>query len=193
MQDVEMGKAYQFYFRTIQILVWRFSKYHLVVKSPEHLRYLDRVLTVFPDAQIIWVHRDPLETIPSKCSLISNFHQFRSYLMKPRQLGELTLRSESQKIERALEFRSRAGEDQFCDVFSSALQRSPLDVVRRIYDASGRRFSKEVQVRMENWIQQTRAAHKGPHSYKLSTFGLTSGQVNHAFSAYRERFDIAID
>jgi hypothetical protein len=193
MADAEMREAYQYYFRALQLLLWRYSAEQLVVKSPEHLRYLDSLFRVFPDAQIIWVHRDPLKTIPSKCSLLSNFRQFRSYHRRPREIGRLVLQTESQKIERALQVRTDVGESQFCDVFSSQLRKSPLEVVRRIYSAAGYRFSEEAKNRMESWIESQRTRNPGRHSYQLSTFELTSEQVNQSFSAYRRRFSIPVE
>src|SRR5690606_41643203 len=47
-----------------------------VTKTPGHLAALDALLAVFPEAQLIMTHRDPVTTVPSYCSMISALQQF---------------------------------------------------------------------------------------------------------------------
>ena len=40
-----------------------------MLKCPFHLPYLEELFTNFPDATVVWTHRDPVECIGSACSL----------------------------------------------------------------------------------------------------------------------------
>ena len=40
------------------------------LKCPDHMMFLPDVLNAFPDAKIIWVHRDPFDSILSYCPMI---------------------------------------------------------------------------------------------------------------------------
>jgi hypothetical protein len=40
-----------------------------MLKCPFHLPYLDELFETFPDATVVWTHRDPVECIGSACSL----------------------------------------------------------------------------------------------------------------------------
>ena len=40
-----------------------------MLKCPFHLPYLEELFTTFPDATVVWTHRDPVECIGSACSL----------------------------------------------------------------------------------------------------------------------------
>ena len=45
------------------------AEYTWMLKSPFHLPYLEELFATFPDATVIWTHRDPAECIASACSL----------------------------------------------------------------------------------------------------------------------------
>ena len=40
-----------------------------------HLNHIENVLDVFPDAYMIWTHRDPIKVIASGCSLVAAARQ----------------------------------------------------------------------------------------------------------------------
>ena len=40
-----------------------------MLKCPFHLPYLSELFEAFPDATVVWTHRDPVECIASACSL----------------------------------------------------------------------------------------------------------------------------
>lgn len=40
------------------------------LKMPSHCVYLDTLLEVFPDARLVWAHRDPFTTLGSFCNLL---------------------------------------------------------------------------------------------------------------------------
>jgi hypothetical protein len=66
-----MAWAYREYREYLQLLLSQRPADQLVLKCPENLWFLDALLEVFPDACVVWTHRDPYDTIASYCSLIS--------------------------------------------------------------------------------------------------------------------------
>lgn len=68
--------GYQYLKLLLKFLQWQQKRsgqsgQRWALKSPHHLHYMDLVFKVFPDAQLVLSHRDPLETIPSLTSLIA--------------------------------------------------------------------------------------------------------------------------
>src|SRR6202007_2695721 len=70
---VDMKPAYDYHKKFLQLLqgdapgVWN-------LKMPSHGLYIDTLLEVYPDARLIWTHRDPLTATSSFCSLIKTGH-----------------------------------------------------------------------------------------------------------------------
>jgi len=58
-----------------------------VLKSPMHLGYTSALREVFPDANIVWMHRDPTESLPSLCSLFRTFQE--TFYQGPLNLKEI--------------------------------------------------------------------------------------------------------
>ena len=44
-----------------------------MLKYPAHMRELDMLLAIYPDACIVQTHRDPVKVLPSICSLVTGW------------------------------------------------------------------------------------------------------------------------
>ena len=67
--------AYREYRQQLQLLHWqRPHDGHWLLKSPAHSYAIGVLLTLFPDAAIILIHRDPYRSIPSTCSFWGLVH-----------------------------------------------------------------------------------------------------------------------
>ncbi|MGL4565349.1 MAG: sulfotransferase family protein, partial [Halioglobus sp.] len=68
--QTDMTSAYRYHKRFLQLLQaeapgsWN-------LKMPSHALWIPTLLTVYPDARLIWTHRDPLSALGSFCSIIS--------------------------------------------------------------------------------------------------------------------------
>ena len=76
--DQDLVENYRSFRRQLQLLSWRCPGDYWVLKAPPHLFALDAVLAVFPDACIVQTHRDPLQVIPSVCSMSAGFRGITS-------------------------------------------------------------------------------------------------------------------
>ena len=68
------GDAFVHYRKFLQLLTWsgfdrRDQDFTWMLKCPFHLPYLEDLHKEFPDATIVWTHRDPADCIASACSL----------------------------------------------------------------------------------------------------------------------------
>jgi hypothetical protein len=71
LMDFPMEWAYREYKRMLQMLLEQWPAEQLTLKSPEHLWFLDALLEVFPDACIVWTHRNPFDCVASYSSMIT--------------------------------------------------------------------------------------------------------------------------
>ena len=58
-----------------------------VLKTPQHMLDLPALLRVFPDARIIFTHRDPQAVVGSSCSLVRNQMVIHSDNVDAREIG----------------------------------------------------------------------------------------------------------
>ncbi len=77
--------------RQLQALQWLDPRQHWVLKCPNHLSGLQQLLEVYPDARIVYAHRDPQKTVPSLCSLAAVTWCMTSDTVDLHNVGEFAL------------------------------------------------------------------------------------------------------
>jgi len=159
-----------------------------LLKTPHHLEFLDVLFAVMGDATILWTHRDPTETVPSFCSMVSHGRGVFSDAVDPREVGRHWGRKTAYMIERAMAVRDDGREERFIDVFYEDLVRDPLAEVARIYDRLGEPLTAEAERRMRRTLEAHPRYGHGVHRYEASDFGLSEGGIAERFAAYRARF-----
>jgi hypothetical protein len=92
---------------------------------------LDILLRVFPGATVIQTHRDPLQTIPSLCSMNYAPSAMGSDAVDAHQLGRHWCDKFAGSLQRALAVRAQHA-DQFIDVHYADTASDPVGTVQRI-------------------------------------------------------------
>jgi hypothetical protein len=153
---------------------------------------LEALLAVYPDADIIQTHRDPLKVLPSCSSLAQVLRAPFTNRFHREGLGmEVTLRWEG-SARLALELRrsSREMEKRFLDVRYPDLMREPMAVVRGIYRHFSRELTVEAEAAMERFVAENPKDKHGVHRYTLEEFGLDRETERNRFRFYTEQYGI---
>lgn len=185
--------AYLFLRRCLQFLQWQKRRRHLtgqrwLLKTPHHLLRMDILLRVFPGAQVIQTHRDPVQSIPSIASFVDTLWRIYSENVDAHAAGRAWAQRMNRGLRHTLAVRAGAPADQFLDVqFLDTVQR-PMDVVRRIYAFIGWTLTPEVEAAMRAWLARDEEAHAAAsHDYGPEQFGLSAEQLRRDFAEYRQR------
>ncbi|MBW8783960.1 MAG: sulfotransferase [Novosphingobium sp.] len=187
--SADVTSAYEYHKKFLQMLqadapgVWN-------LKMPSHALYLDTLFAVYPDARVIWTHRDPFSATASLCSIISLSHQ--AFLGKPdtEWLAEDYPWQAAEHANRIMDFRDKAGEDKLIDVHYSDLMRDPMAVMRKVYAALGDEFTPEAKAGIQRWIDDNPQDKFGKHEYKLTQYGLSKEALEPLFERYLSRYDV---
>jgi sulfotransferase family protein len=162
-----------------------------LLRNISHLLYLDCLLEVFPDAGIIFTHRDPVAVVPSVCSLIMiGRRAILGPKADPRACGRRELELWSIGIERAVKVRDRHP-DRFHDVFFRDFVKDSIGVVRAIYQRFNLALSEEVERKMRAWLDAHAQSRPGFHKYTPEQYGLTADEIRRKYASYIERYRLA--
>ncbi|MCS6806444.1 MAG: sulfotransferase [Acidobacteriota bacterium] len=186
----DMIPDYRYYRRQLQLLLSRQFGEPCILKSPCHLFWLDALLTVFPDASLVWTHRDPQKVIPSMCSLAAAYRKLGSNRVELSLIGERVVSMLRLALSRAIEVRERANPSQFLDVDYHALMADPIGTVQHIYQFFDYPYSAAMQRGMKRWLDAHPQYKHGVHRYSPDTFGLSRATIDQQFGEYSRRFDI---
>ena len=194
LQNQDMEDAYKYYRKQLQILLWRFSAERLVLKSPMHLSNLDALLKVFPDARLIWTHREPVRIIPSSCNLCAMVRQIRSDHLDLEEIGHSALLRLAHALDRGMQVRDEDdNQKRYLDLSYHETIKNPIRAVRKIYEFLGDDLSPLAEGQIRRWLGRNPKNKHGVHRYDLKMFGLKTDEVNHLFKAYHERFAVPFE
>ncbi len=184
--------AYLYMRKLLQFLQWQKKKKgqhseRWLLKTPHHLHHLDILLQVFPDATIIQTHRDPLQTIPSLCSLNYALATMSSDSADKIRIGQHWCDKFARSLNRAMAVRQQYP-DQFVDVSYKDTVENPLVVIKRLYRFLGIELDDEAQAAMVHWQRDNKREDREVHRYTIEQFGFTQESLDRDFATYRDTY-----
>jgi hypothetical protein len=183
--------AYRDYYRQLQVLQWqRPPRGHWVLKSPVHLFALHALLTVFPDAAVVQLHRDPHKVVPSLCSLFAVYQGMASDRTGNRQLGAEVLELCVEGLRRGLDAREAVEPGRVYDLRYTDLMADPIAAIRTIYKHFGYDSNEEFYRAAARWHRDNPQHKHGKHRYDLDQFGLTGAMIERAMGPYCRQYGI---
>ncbi len=184
--------VYRAHRRYLQHLQWRAKRERWLLKAPQHLPFIDDLFRVYPDAEIIFTHRNPAKVMPSMASLILHMRALTQRHVDLGRIGREQLERWKWALGRCLTARDALPDKapQMFDLHFSELTRDPLAAVERLYSHFGWVLDDPIRSRMQTYISQNPRDKHGVHRYSLQMFGLSAAEVNDGFAQYRERFAI---
>lgn len=159
-----------------------------VLKTPGHLAALDAAMAVFPAARFVMTHRDPVDTVPSYCSMVAALHGAGTDRLDRVTVGRFTARRWAALLERFTRVREACGDARFIDVAYRDVQRAPLAEWRRVLAALGEPVDAASEAIAAEWLRHNGREQRAPHRYTLEEFGLDRAGLAELFAAYRTRF-----
>jgi hypothetical protein len=189
----DLTSAYQYERLVLQVLqssapgVWS-------LKMPSHALHVDELLATFPDARLVWAHRDPFR---ATASALSMYQLGRSKLwgdtLDQHAVVEWTLRQLHAHIDRLLRARDQIGDAAFFHLHYADLLRDPLECMRSLYDWAGDELSPGVERAMEDWLVSHPQDRFGVRPYALDQFGISREDLEPLFREYLDTFPVELE
>ena len=181
----DLQPAYEFHHRFLQHLQFRQAGERWILKAPAHMFAASALLSIYPDARFLQIHRDPLEAVASVSSLVTILRRVFSDSVDPVQVGHDALIYWSRALTTFLRARDHLPASRVFDLHYSEIRRDPIAAARGVYEHFGWRFSDEVEQRMRNALAKQTSQTNGVHRYDAAYFRL--GGMN-GFEEYCQRF-----
>jgi hypothetical protein len=158
-----------------------------LLKNPTDLFSMNELLNVFPDAMIIQTHRDPVASIPSICSLITEGQKgFMGDRGNPTNIGARESVFWNEALERAAVVRQRVPK-QFFDVEFKAFVADQMATVYAIYDYFGLKLSAETESAMRTWLAGHPRRTDSGTRYNPADYGLSAEGLAEIYAGYRKQ------
>ncbi|MCB9689368.1 MAG: sulfotransferase [Alphaproteobacteria bacterium] len=190
LDTIDMRIPYGEYKRHLQVLVAQNPADQLVLKCPEHLWFVDALLATFPDACIVWTHRDPFDTLASYCSLMSlQWRTLYGHIDRPA-IGAYMQRSLHTGVQRAMAARERHDPRRFYDVRFEELVADPAGVLEKASAWFDLELPPDHRQQVTAYLGQKRSDERGRHRYSADDYGLDPDRVRELYGDYIRQFGV---
>jgi hypothetical protein len=191
-READWAHVYDFHQKQLQHLQSSHAGARWVLKTGAHMWGLEHLLAAYPDARIVFTHRDPVKSLTSYASLTALVRSMGSDQVDPAEVADDWNPRLRRALEHAVAVRTARKYPQavFYDMRFSEFIRDQFAVVRQIYEAFDLPMSAEAEARMKWFIADNPQGKHGIHRYSPEEYGIRPEVVRRDFRPYIERFDL---
>jgi hypothetical protein len=177
LDPAQLRWVYREYTAQLKILQIGHPPCRWVLKSTVHLYFLEALLQEFPDAHIVFTHRDPRQMVPSICSLVASLRQVVHRSIDPEAIGAECLAFVRLLLECGQQALANHPEARIISIGYDQLVADPLRQVRHIHEMFDLGWAPGHERRMQQWLTANPANRHGHHDYSAKTYGLKMDQL----------------
>lgn len=189
LHEADYLPAFKFHKRFLQLLQAETGG-RWTLKNPWHPLFLNALSEVYPDAQLVMSHRDPVEVVGSACSLLKAVRPMFSDDVDMAAIGRTLLDTFDVMIERTRAYLEKHGADSICNVQYVDMMANPIGEVKRVYAHFGETLSVEAEQAMQNYLEVNPKGKHGKHHYDLADYGLTKEMIGSRYQQYMLDFKV---
>jgi hypothetical protein len=185
-------EAYRFHKRFLQHLQHQTANGgRWVLKCPDHVFALDAIRAVYPDARLVFVHRDPLAVLLSVARLTETLRRPFTRSIDKAEIG----RQDSDRWLAATELMIAAAQEQrFAEpVFHVQyldLVKDPVGTVAALYSHFGGALHPAAAARIGRLVEAKPNGGYGAHGSRLEEYGLDAALERERYARYMAHFGI---
>lgn len=188
----KMHDCYRYTARLMQYLQWQDGGRKgrpWIMKSPFHLGHLDALIEVFPDATLVYCHRDVAEVVPSLCNVMEQSWRTMTDKLDLHEVGRILFNSCVTEMNRSLKLRKELGSRiDIYDVPYAQIHADPMTVIREVYRRAGWPLTEDSIQAMQQWARNNPQNRFGTNTYTLERYGLTREAIAKEFREYIAQF-----
>ena len=189
----DMVPTYKQHKKLLQTIASNEPEKPWTLKYPVHLKHLKSFLKVYPDARIIWTHRDPASVLSSYTNMNATN---RALSVRPETLDRDDLLHEQMEVwadatARAVEVRKQYPDSQFHDVYFDEFVADPVTQMKKAYNHLGIEWTQAAEQGMTEWHNDHPRDKHGTHKHeKAKPLACSREQIQERFSTYLDAFDV---
>jgi hypothetical protein len=185
-------EAYRFHKRFLQHLQHQTADGgRWVLKCPDHVFALDAIRAVYPDARLVFVHRDPLAVLLSVARLTETLRRPFTRSIDKAEIG----RQDSDRWLAATELMIAAAQEQrFAEPIFHVqyldLVKDPVGTVAALYSHFGGALHPDAAARIGRLVEAKPNGGYGAHGSRLEEYGLDAALERERYARYMAHFGI---
>jgi hypothetical protein len=177
---------YEYEKTMLKVLEWRSGvKKRWVVKSPQHFEQLRPIMNVFPDALVVFTHRDPIASLQSIATMKTYQARTRDKVVDADWLLEYWTDRVQHLLEAYVRDVELVPEQQRFDVPFEEFMQDDVAMVARIYEAAGLPVTAETRATLRGYMADHQRGKHGVIANDLRlNFGVDPDEIRKRFAFY---------
>jgi len=185
---------YRYMKDVLRILQHRRGPSRWVLKCPQHLEQLPVLREVFPDATVVFTHRDPVAVVQSALTMLAYGQRVSRKRVEIEALAEYWVARIEHLLEACVRDRGRIPAQQSLDVRFEDFMADELGTVERIYAKAGLEMSPPAHSELTAFAAGNPRGKAGRVVYDLiGDFGIDPVMLRKRFAFYYERFGVRVE
>ncbi|MGZ6957202.1 MAG: sulfotransferase family protein [Acidimicrobiia bacterium] len=178
----------------LQILQWHRPRDRWVLKSPQHLEQLGPLLATFPDATIVFTHRDPVAVVQSTITMACYGARTTYRTTRPEWYRDYWTDRIGRLLDASLRDRHLVDPKRAVDVYFDRYMADETGTLARVYERAGIELTETARAEIDAYRRDHPRGKDGRVVYDLrGDFSTTPDEVRSRFGAYLDRFDVRIE
>ena len=171
LAQADLTVPYAHYKRMLKLLQWKNPRRHWLLKSPSHTESLPVLFKVFPDARVVYTHRDPVRARASVVNLLGTLYWMRSD--KPFDAASferlMTAEAYAASLDRVIDQIESGAipRAQIHDFLFADLMRSPPDALSALYGRLNMDFTAAAKKAAAEYLEHKPSGKFGRNVYDL--------------------------
>ncbi len=163
-----------------------------VLKSPDHVFAMEALREVYPDARIVFAHRDPLKVLPSVARLTQVLRRPFARRVDPVAVGAQIAQDWDWGARRmmAAHVEGLWPASQVFHVHYKAVTSDPIGTVEALYDHFGLEVTAAFRERLAAHVSREPDGGYGRNVYRFEDFGLDPRRERERYRDYMQCFDV---
>jgi hypothetical protein len=157
-----------------------------------HGTRLQALFETYPDARIIWVHRDPVQVIASRIVLTGELVEALSGHVDWKEQARVHLAASRAGFQATLS-NPLVNDPRIHHVRYPDFTADPVGTIRGFYEKCSVPFTPDTENAMRNYLKNNKADRYGKFRYSTDVIGADIAALQAEFAPYRQRFGLEIE
>lgn len=157
-----------------------------------HGRRLAALFDTYPDARIVWVHRDPVQVLASQIVAFGQINESLAGTLDWTRYAKDTIEGSRANFHSYLTD-PLVDDPRIHHVRYRDFVTDPVAAIGGFYDFAGLSLTADIEQAMRDYLVTNRSDRYGKFTYSTDILPIPVQQLHNEFAGYRERFGIDIE
>lgn len=194
-REQDISQTFAWHKRILKLLQWKYKKPHWLLKGPTHMPVLPQLFAAYPDAKLIFMHRDQITTTDSVVSVQGTIYWWRTDdPWSGNMLDDVLMTKSRVKMwDRIIGWMEDgtipAG--QFANVVYQQFCEDPIAAIRKAYNDIGLTLEPSAASSIRKLLENKPKGVFGKHDYSTKAGGSeVASEERKAFARYQQYFNV---